>query len=273
MIANRLVSDLHLTRLLTNIQTMRLFLSVIVLSALGFNQPVWGAEILPALTAIDADAMSGEPARIKRAIGKYEALKSADPELQWRLIRAYFNYYDELAERNQQKEQQWATDRGYALAVSAVAAHPKKAEIVYYYGVIGLCYLDFHRMKALFIVNDLLRAFVLAQKLDPLIDDGGPDRSLGILYHELPGWPLGKGDRKKALQHLQAAVLIAPTRAANRVTLAKLMVEFKRYEEGWKHIEFVRAGNFKVSSPHWHAIYLRRVEEVAADYPQFKKAP
>lgn len=252
---------------------MRLLLFIVLCGMFAIQSPAWGAELLPRLAAIDTEAMSGEPARIKRAIGEYEALKSSDAEVQWRLIRAYFNYYDELSERKQQREQQWATDRGYNLAVSAVAAHPQKAEVVYYYATIGLCYLDFHRMKALFIINDLLRAFQIAQKLDPLIDDAGPDRSLGILYHELPGWPMGKGDKKKALQHLEASVRIAPTRAANRVTLAKLMAEFKRYDEGWKHIEYVRAGNFKVSSPHWHSIYLRRVEEVAAEYPQFKKAP
>jgi hypothetical protein len=251
---------------------MRLRGSLVLAGLLALLQTnAWGAELSTRLSAIDANAMSGDPARIKQSIAEYEALKSQDAEVQWRLVRAYFNYYDELTDRKQEREQQWATDRGYALAVSAYAAHPQKAEVVYYYATIGLCYLDFHRMKALFVINDLLRAFEVAQKLDPLIDDAGPDRSLGILYHELPGWPVGRGDKKKALQHLEAAVKLAPTRAANRVTLAKLMAEFDRYDEGWKHIEFVRAGNFKVSSPHWHDIYMRRVEEVAAEYPQYKK--
>jgi hypothetical protein len=190
--------------------------------------------------------------------------------VQWRLIRAYYNYYDELTEKNRRKDQQWAADNGYALAVSAYASNKKHPEIVYYYATIGLCYLDFHRMKAVFLVNDLLDAFHEARKLDPAIDDAGADRSLGILYHELPGWPLGRGDSEKSVYHLREAVRLAPERAANRLVLAKILADADLYDEGWKHIEFVRTGKFKVSSPHWHSIYMRRVEEVAAEFPQNK---
>jgi hypothetical protein len=230
--------------------------------------PAFAAALPEQLAAADAEALSGDPERIRRSIAAFEVLDPADPAVQWRLVRAYFNYYDELTDRNRRNDQEWAADRGYALALSAYTAHPAHPEIVYYYATIGLCYLDFHRMKAIFLVNDLLAAFERARKLIPAIDDGGPDRSLGILYHELPGWPLGKGDHAKSLAHLQAAVQIEPRRAANRITLAKVLAEDKRYDEGWRHIEFVRAGDFKVSSPHWHAIYLKRVEEVAREFPQ-----
>lgn len=223
------------------------------------------------LAAVDADAMSGDPARIRRSIDAYRALDTANAEVQWRLIRAYFNYYDELAEKGRKADQQWATDAGYAAAAAFSTENPDKPELTYYYATIGLCYLDFHRFKAVFLVNDLLRMFAKVQKVMPEIDDGGPDRNLGILYHELPGWPIGIGDKKKALKHLEAAVSLAPRRAANRLTLASFLGENKRYEEGWTHIQFVREGKFKVSSEHWRQIYLRRVEEVAKDYPQFGK--
>lgn len=221
------------------------------------------------LADVDADAMSGDPARIRKAIDAYKSLDTQNADVQWRLVRAYFNYYDELTDLNRRKDQQWAADNGYALAVSAVEKHPEHPELLYYYATIGLCYLDFHRFKAVFLVNTLLATFEKTRKLVPELDDGGSDRSLGILYHELPGWPLGKGDRKKSLHHLKEAVRLSPRRAANRLTLAKVLAEHKQYDEGWKHIEFVRAGDFKVSSPHWKQIYLRRVEEVAAEFPQF----
>lgn len=220
------------------------------------------------LADIDADAMSGDPARIRKSIDAYKSLDTQSADVQWRLVRAYFNYYDELTDLDRRKDQQWAADNGYALAVSAVAKHPEHPELLYYYATIGLCYLDFHRFKAVFLVNTLLATFEKTRKLVPELDDGGSDRSLGILYHELPGWPLGKGDRKKSLHHLKEAVRLSPQRAANRLTLAKVLAESKAYDEGWKHIEFVRAGDFKVSSPHWKKIYLRRVEEVAQEFPQ-----
>jgi hypothetical protein len=219
------------------------------------------------LATADIEATSGDPERIRKAIDIYLTSDTSEPEVQWRLIRAYYNYYDELTDLDRRKGQRWAADKGYAFAKSAYAAHPENAEIVYYYAAIGLCYLDFHRLKALFLINDLLSAFEKARRLDPTLDDAGPDRNLGLLYHELPRWPFG-GDRKKALRHLEAATIIAPQRAANRLPLAKMLAEEGRFEEGWQHIEFIRAGNFKVSSPHWHAIYMRRVEDVAQDFPQ-----
>ncbi len=225
----------------------------------------------PSLAAIDAAALSGEPERIRKAIDAYQHHDIEDPEVAWRLVRAYFNYYDELTERDRRDDQQWAADQGYALAKRLVEKHPKHPQLVYYYATIGLCYLDFHRMKAIFLVNDLLDTFHKAAELDPKIDDGGADRSLGLLYYQLPGWPLGKGDKDKALKHLARAVELEPRRAANRLTLAKVLADYERYDEGWTHIEFVRAGDFKVSSPHWKKIYLRRVEEVAEEFPQYTK--
>lgn len=220
------------------------------------------------LATIDTEAMSGEPDRIRLAISQYLDLDTTDPEIQWRLIRAYYNYYDELAETNQRKQRRWAAEAGYELAKTALKQRPDHAQTVYFSAVIGLCYLDFHRIKAIFLIDDVLDTFKKARQLDPTIDDAGPDRNLGLLYHELPGWPIGPGDRKKALKHLKQAYKIAPQRAANRLPLAKALIEQGQFDEALPHISFVRAGNFKVSSAHWRAIYLRRVEEVADELRQ-----
>lgn len=217
------------------------------------------------LASIDSDAMSGDPDRIRRAIDAYGALDGNDPEVQWRRIRAYFNYYDELAERGRRADREWAVENGYPLAERAYRNRPDKVEIAYYYASIGLCYLDFHRTKVFSLIPRILDAFKTSLALDPSIDDAGPDRNLGILYHELP-W-FYHGNSRKALEHLAQAARRSPTRAANRLPLAMVLAERGLYEQGWPHIEFVRAGNFKVSSPHWRAIYMRRVEEVAGEFP------
>jgi hypothetical protein len=244
---------------------LRALLFLLVLGGLPAGA---AASLPPELAAIDREAMSGEPERIKAAIESYLRLDTANPEIGWRLTRAYFNYYDELAERNQRREQAWAAENGYAFAKPLYEKYPEHPELVYYYGVIALCYLDFNRMRAVFLINHLFDIFEKARRLAPRIDDGGPDRNLAILYHEVPGWPLGRGDKAKALAHIEAAVQIEPRRAANRIMLAKFLAGAKRYDEGWRHIQFIRAGDFKVSSPHWHAIYMERVEEVALDFPR-----
>ena len=233
------------------------------------------------LSSIDSEAMSGEPERIRGAIEAYKNWPHyrVDPELQWRLLRAYANYHSELYAKSHSEleereerdpgEQKWAAETGYKFAVECDAAQSDKAEIVYYYASIGMRYASFHRIEALFLGRGLLKSFEKARELNPDIDDAGPDRNLGAIYFKLP-WPLG--DKKKALHHFKEAVKIAPHRAANRLWLAKALAEEGLYDEGWQHIQFIRAGKFDVSSQHWHAIYMRRVEEVAKEFPQNKNS-
>jgi tetratricopeptide (TPR) repeat protein len=212
------------------------------------------------LASIDAGATSGDPVQIRAAISEYEAMDTGQVELQWRLIRAYYNLYDELAERDRRDEQRWAAETGYRFALQVDSAGSKVPELVYYATAIKLCYLDFHRVRALFLIGSVLDGFKRARQLDPSIDDAGPDRNLGILYHELP---FLLRDRKQALKHLERAYALAPMRAANRLPLAMALVESGRTDEAKRHLEFLRRGDFTVSSEHWRAIYQRRVDELA----------
>lgn len=220
------------------------------------------------LASIDADAMSGDPERIRKSIHAYESLHSGDADVLWRLIRAYYNYYDEFTERDSSM-QEWAANRGYAVAETALPKFPQKVEVVYYGAIMGLAYAEVHRVKAPFLIGDLFKALEEAWRLDPAIDEGGPDRWLAFLY-ALP-WPIGKGDKEKAVEHLQKALVLAPERATHRLALAKALAGLKRYDEGWPHVQFMRAGKFTTTSEHWKKIYLFRIEEVAAEFPQNRK--
>lgn len=219
-------------------------------------------------SSIDIDATSGDRDRILNAIEEYKNCDNymTNPDLQWRLLRAYANYHSEQAERDLFK-QKWAAESGYKFAVEIDASQSDKAEALYYYASIVMRYLYFHRIKAIFLGPGLLKSFEKVRRLNPNIDDAGPDRNLGALYFKLP-WPLG--NNKMALHHFKESVKIAPRRAANRLWLAKALAKEGLYQDGWQHIQFIRAGNFDVSSQHWREIYLRGVEEVAQEYPQYK---
>jgi hypothetical protein len=138
--------------------------------------------------------MSGDPERILKAIHAYESLDSDGADVLWRLIRAYYNYYDEATERDRSK-QEWAADQGYAVAEAALPKFPHKAEVVYYWATIGAAYAEVHRVKAPFLIGDLSKALEEARRLDPAIEGGGPDRRLAFLY-ALP-WPLGEWGGKE----------------------------------------------------------------------------
>ncbi len=50
----------------------------------------------------------------------------------------------------------------------------------------------------------------MADKIDPNALEGSAHTSLGSLYYQVPGWPVGFGDDKKAEEHLKMALQMNP---------------------------------------------------------------
>ena len=80
------------------------------------------------------------------------------------------------------------------------------------------------RLRALTLVEQMETALKRAIELDSRIEHGSPDRSLGLLYFEAPGWPLSIGDSRKAILHLEKAVRIDPEYPENRLCLLEALV-------------------------------------------------
>jgi tetratricopeptide (TPR) repeat protein len=75
------------------------------------------------------------------------------------------------------------------------------------------------RLSALGLVSDMEEHFELARSEDEKLDFAGPDRCLGLLYRDAPGWPISIGSRVKARQRLQRAYEISPEYPDNRLNL------------------------------------------------------
>ncbi|MBI3874714.1 MAG: hypothetical protein HY300_01840 [Verrucomicrobia bacterium] len=69
------------------------------------------------------------------------------------------------------------------------------------------------------LVDDMERQFKLARELDAAFDHAGPDRCLGLLYRDAPGWPASVGSKSKARTHLNKSVEVAPDFPENRLNL------------------------------------------------------
>ncbi|WP_386081307.1 hypothetical protein ACFIOZ_21915 [Vreelandella sp. F11] len=65
-------------------------------------------------------------------------------------------------------------------------------------------------LSALGLVKKAKKELEIALELNPLALDGSAYTSLGALYYQVPGWPLGFGDEQKAEWHLQRALAINP---------------------------------------------------------------
>jgi hypothetical protein len=74
-------------------------------------------------------------------------------------------------------------------------------------------------LGALKLVSQMETEFKTALSLDAKFDYAGPDRNLGLLYWQAPGWPTSIGSNAKARTHLTAALKAAPEYPENVLNL------------------------------------------------------
>jgi tetratricopeptide (TPR) repeat protein len=74
-------------------------------------------------------------------------------------------------------------------------------------------------------------------KLDPTIYDSSAHAVLGTLYAQVPGWPVGFGDKKKALINYQAALKLSPNGLDSNFTYAQYLFSQKKYKDAKRHLE------------------------------------
>ncbi|SDL40177.1 hypothetical protein SAMN05660337_2924 [Maridesulfovibrio ferrireducens] len=80
-------------------------------------------------------------------------------------------------------------------------------------------------LRGLDLVPVLEQEALLAEKLSPEVDFGGPDRMLGELYLEAPSPPLSVGNLSKSLVHFEKAVKISPDFYLNHLGYGAALLE------------------------------------------------
>lgn len=82
-------------------------------------------------------------------------------------------------------------------------------------------------LEALGLVKELEHGLQLASAMSPRLDHAGPDRCLGLLYRDAPGWPVSVGSKAKARTHLLLAVELAPDFPENHLVLLETWLAWK----------------------------------------------
>ena len=91
------------------------------------------------------------------------------------------------------------------------ARHPGRAEPQIWYGIIAGSYAGARGgLGALSLAKDAKKALEQALEIDPRALDGSAYTSLGSLYYQVPGWPIGFGNDEKARELLLKALEINP---------------------------------------------------------------
>lgn len=96
-------------------------------------------------------------------------------------------------------------------------------------------------MSSLFYLGPLEKHGKKAMELDEAYYEAGPLRLLGRLYQQAPGWPVGPGDAKKAIDLLEKAVKIGPNFLYNHLYLAEAYLSKSRKEEARQLVSDVLA--------------------------------
>ncbi len=149
--------------------------------------------------------------------------KSSDAEAAWQFARAAFDWA-EFATNDTQRAA--LAQEAIEVCRPLIAREPRLAP-AHYYLAMNLGQLARTKsLGALKLVTEMERHFQEARELEPHLDQAGPDRSLGLLYLDAPGWPTSLGSRNKARQHLQRAIELAPDFPENRLCFLEALVKW-----------------------------------------------
>lgn len=132
-------------------------------------------------------------------------------------------------------------EEGIATARAGLRLHPQSAGLEYYLGLHLGQLASTRGMSALKLVREMETHLLTARALDPAVGDAGPDRSLGYLYLNAPGWPLSVGNNDKARHHFEQALSRAPHRPEHPLAFAEACLRWKKRDEARRHLATAEA--------------------------------
>lgn len=111
-------------------------------------------------------------------------------------------------------------------------AHPNRAEPLIWEGIVLSTWAGAKGgLSALGLCKDARADFEAALKLDPQALQGSAYTSLGSLYYQVPGWPIGFGDDERAEELLKQALAIAPDSIDANYFYGDYLIDQGRYAE------------------------------------------
>ena len=92
-------------------------------------------------------------------------------------------------------------------------------------------------LGALGKVKEARRQLEAAEKISPEVLNGSIYTSLGSLYYQVPGWPIGFGDEEKAEMYLKKALSINPVGIDPNYFYGDFQLEEGNYQKAVKYLE------------------------------------
>ena len=109
------------------------------------------------------------------------------------------------------KEQEAAFEKLAKSSAKLMAQYPRQSEPAIWHGIVEASHAGAKGgLGALALAKSARKSFEDALSINPNALDGSAYTSLGSLYYQVPGWPIGFGDDKKALELLQKGLALNP---------------------------------------------------------------
>jgi hypothetical protein len=191
----------------------KLAATIVILAAMGI---AFAGEALNKIFAARAEA------EFHRAQIEFQSNTNVSATA-WEFARACFDFADFATN---DAERVVIARQGIAACRQLIVREPESAPAHYYLAMdLGQLALT-KTLGALKIVREIEHEFKTAAGLDEHFDYAGPERSLGLLYRDAPGWPVSIGSRYKARQWLERAAELAPHYPENHLNLVESYLQW-----------------------------------------------
>ena len=195
-------------------------------------------------------------ARAEKAFrqAQIEFASSTNGSAAWQFARACFDFADFATNETERAE---IARQGIAACHKLLARETNSAPGHYYlamnYG--QLARAEAPSMAAYHLVKQMEHEFRTAADLDKNFDYAGPERSLGLLYRDAPGWPFSIGNRRKARDWLEQAAKLAPDYPENALNLAESFLQWHETDNAKSELAALDAlwpeARKKLAGEHW----------------------
>ncbi len=137
-----------------------------------------------------------------------------------------------------EKEREKAFEQLAAQAKQVAQQHPQDPEVLVWEAIILSTYAgEKGGFGALGLAKEAKALLEQAEKIDPNVLNGSVYTSLGSLYYQVPGWPIGFGNDDKAEKYLKKALQLAPDSIDANFFYGDYLLEEGRYQEAVTALE------------------------------------
>jgi hypothetical protein len=227
---------------------------------------VWLVWLLAAWLSLSArsEGNAAFAAHAEKVFEDAKARMAAEPtnaEAKWKFAKACFDWAD-YATADARREE--IARQGIEASRSLTNLSPNSAPGHYFLAMNLGQMAESKTVGALSIIPQMEAHFKIASAYDPMFDYAGPERNLGVLYLQAPGWPLSIGNHTQAKIHLEKAAQLVPDYPGNLLYLIEA-------EIGWGE-KSAALKNLKLLDEIWPQAKKKFPgEDFAADWADWEK--